>query len=196
MRRKYTDIPTSTTLLELCRKNDPGAWDRLEKVFKKLVLTWLKEYDVPAADCEKVFQDVWTSLSGQFKKFRVGLPGKFRNWLRTITHSAAVDYLKNNKKGSKTKSPKGESKILDPDFDASLITTAQEIKERAFVNRQIMTLIKDCFNPVHLKAFELVSVKGMSSMAAAEQLHLTPDNIRQINCRIRKRIREEFDGLL
>ena len=196
MKQNPKDIPTSTTLLDLCRKNDPDAWVRFLKLYKKLILFWIKEYNVPHVDSDDVLQDVMVTLSKQIGKFKKGATGKFRNWLRTIVCSRAMDYHNKNKINRKKVPLSTVSKIPDTKFSADDITKEQEKKEKAILGRQILSMLKDSCSPTHLKAFELVTVKGMSSVEAAKQLNMTPENVRQINCRIRKMIREEFGDLL
>ncbi len=196
MKQNPKDIPTSTTLLDLCRKNDPDAWVRFLKLYKKLILFWIKEYNVPHVDSDDVLQDVMVTLSKQIGKFKKGETGKFRNWLRTIVCSRAMDYHNKNKINRKKVPLSTVSKIPDTKFSADDITKEQEKKERAILGRQILSMLKDTCSPAHLKAFELVTVKGMSSVEAAKQLNMTPENVRQINCRIRKMIRDEFGDLL
>ncbi len=186
MRRKTTDTTTSTTLYELCRKNDPAAWDRLTKLYKKLVQFWLKEFKVPAKDADAVCQNVLTEMSAQFRRFRKGEPGKFRTWLRTLTYSCAQDY--NQKKQSK--------KADAAPVDVQNITREQNKKEKAILCRQFIAFFKNSVAPKHLEAFELVTVKGMTSKAAAEALEMSGENVRQIKCRLEKRIQAEWDGLL
>lgn len=196
MKRNIKDLPTSTTLLDLCRKNDPDAWARFLKLYKKLILFWIKEYNVPHVDSDDVLQDVMVTLSKQIVKFKKGANGKFRNWLRTIVCSRSMDYHNKNKVNRRKVPLSTVSKIPDPKFSADNITTDQEKKERAILGRQILTMLKDICSPAHLKAFELVTVKGLTAVDAADQLNMTPENVRQINCRIRKMIRDEFGDLL
>lgn len=196
MKRYPKDLPTSTTLLDLCRKNDPDAWARFLKLYKKLILFWIKEYNVPHVDSDDVLQDVMVTLSKQIVKFKKGETGKFRNWLRTIVCSRAMDYHNKNKVNRKKVPLSTVSKIPDPKFSVDKITVEQEVKEKKILSQQILTMLKDTCSPAHLKAFELVTVKGMSSKDVAQQLNMTPDNVRQINCRIRKMIREEFGDML
>lgn len=196
MKQNPKDIPTSTTLLDLCRQNDPDAWVRFLKLYKKLILFWIKEYNVPHADSDDVLQDVMFTLSKQIVRFKKGATGKFRNWLRTIVCSRAMDYHNKNKNNRKNVSLKSGSKIPDPKLNVENMIMDQERKEKEILGRQILSMLKDTCSPVHLKAFELVTVKGMSSIEAAQQLNLTPENVRQINCRIRKMVRDEFGDLL
>ncbi|MBR5710008.1 MAG: sigma-70 family RNA polymerase sigma factor [Thermoguttaceae bacterium] len=196
MKRNIKDLPTSTTLLDLCRKNDPDAWERFLKLYKKLILFWIKEYNVPHVDSDDVLQDVMLTLSKQIVKFKKEANGKFRNWLRTIVCSRSMDYHNKNKVNRKKVSLSTVSKIPDPKFSADNITKEQEKKEREILGRQILSMIKDTCSPAHLKAFELVTVKGLTAVEAAQQLDMTPENVRQINCRIRKMIRDQFGDLL
>ena len=186
MRRKTTDTPTSTTLYELCRKIDPAAWDRLTKLYKKLVLFWLKEFKVPAKDADAVCQNVLTEMSAQFRRFRKGEPGKFRTWLRGLTYSCAQDY-------NQKKQPK---KADAAPVDVQNISREQNKKEKAILCRQFIAFFKNKVAQKHLDAFELVTVKRMTSKAAAEALSMTGDNVRQIKSRLEKRIEAEWEGLL
>lgn len=188
MRRKTTDTPTSTTVFELCRKNDPEAWDRLTKLYKKLIQFWLKEFGVPAKDADAVCQNVLTEMSTQFRRFRKGATGKFRTWLRTITYSCAMDYSAKNPRKAKA----ADSKPVD----VQNISRAQNKKEKSLLYRYFVAFFKNKVAPKHLQAFELVTVKGMTSRAAAEALEMTGDNVRQIKCRLEKRIFAEWEGLL
>ena len=196
MKSNTKDLPTSSTLLELCRKNDSNAWARFTKLYKKLILFWIKEYNVPSVDSDDVFQDVMLTVSNRIRKFQKSENSKFRNWLRTIVCSRSMDYHNKNKINRKKSQLSSISKIPDVKYSADAITEEQEKKEQKILSQQIISMLKETCSPEHLKAFELVTIKGMTSVAVAELLDMTPDNVRQINCRIRKKIRDEFGDLL
>lgn len=194
--KKSNNLSTSVTLLDLCRQNDPDAWERFLNLYKKLILYWIKIYNVPYDDSDDVLQEVMVTLSKQIVKFRKDANGKFRNWLRTIVFSRAMDYHNKNKRNRKNISLKSGSRIPDPKLDVENVIMDQEKKELEILGRQIISLLKESCSPTHLQAFEMVTVKGMTSLAAAQQLNLTPENVRQINCRIRKTVRDQFTDLL
>src|SRR5438105_1424461 len=91
----HESTSTSRSLLGQLHANDPGAWDRLVRLYAPLVWHWCRKMDLPAQETADVLQDVFQAVAVHFHQFHRDRPGDtFRGWLRTITRNKVRDHFR------------------------------------------------------------------------------------------------------
>ena len=86
---------TSSSLLERLKAHDQDAWQRLVRLYGRLVLYWCRKTNIPQADREDVFQEIFRSVARHVAEFRRDRPGdSFRGWLHSITQSKIADHFR------------------------------------------------------------------------------------------------------
>lgn len=194
------DIPTSTTLLNLCQQRSPDAWERFQNLYGPVILYWLRKKRVPVSDQDDVYQEVMTSVYKSLPSFRKDNPNhKFRAWLWSIIAKRAADYFHQIQTVPK---PNGDSRFLcevynteldSIEFDGETAPPKQDSTEREILTRQLLEDLKTSSEPLDLEIFRLTEILKLTSRDAAQQLGITPDALRQRKSRFLKRIHKEYD---
>src|SRR5262245_64357028 len=83
------------SLLERLRAGQPGAWERLARLYGETVYGWCRRAGVPEADAADVSQEVFAAVARHIDDFRRERPGdSFRGWLWTITRNKVRDHFR------------------------------------------------------------------------------------------------------
>ena len=179
-------------------------------LYKKLIYYWLGVYNVAPSDRDDVFQNVLVKMAKSLRYFRKKEKGKFRNWLRTVVHSIAMNYHHEMKKrweelqsdmDNYCKKTFEQTSLPLPSYyglpdDPNEISDKQRNREDYILKKNIRKLLENQFQSVHIEAFFLTLDTKYNSVEIGKRLGLSPDNVRQIACRIRKYIRDNWEEVL
>lgn len=200
---------TSATLLEkLCAK-DEEAWERMKRLFSNLFLDWCRKYDqLQRVDRQNVYQDVFLTAFKNIDQFRQEgkRPGSFRAWLKKITQSKALDYIRKQKRDPALLSDSRLELYRDqlqvkpdlPDFDEPIEETEEEIaRERASIYHSALETIRRDYSERDWTIFStlMLNENNIKASVLADEFGLTVDNVRKIKSRILKRFRAEYGDL-
>lgn len=200
--------PTATTLLDKLRARDNEAWDRMKQLFGNLFLDWCANFDqLQRADRQNIFQEVFLTAFKNIDQFRREgkRQGSFRAWLKAITRSKAIDYLRKRKDDpallSDTKIDLYRDKLLvDPtlpeDFDVSVEETEEEVqREKAALNHAALEMIRTDYSERDWTIFTVLMLnKNFKAADLAKEYGMTEAAVRKVKSRIRKRLKDEFEG--
>ena len=154
---------------------------------------WCLQSGIPASDADDVVQEVFVSA-------RRGLKGythqTFRGWLWTVTQRRIMDYWRKNKNQPVAQGGSAVNEMLkevEAESNRSIGPADQATK---ILFDQVVAMVKGEFNPTHWRAFWMRVVEEMSAAEVAKKLHVTRDVVHNATSRIRRRIREEFAGVM
>jgi len=189
---------TSTSLLERVKAQDQDAWQRLVRLYGRLVLHWCRTSGLQPADRADVFQEVFRAGDSGIGEFRRDRPGdSFRGWLRTVTRSKVLDHFR--RQGRETPGAGGseayERLQAYPEAGAQSDAGVESI-ERTLLLREALGLIEADFEERTWRAFWRTTADGISTAAVADELGMTPAAVRQAKSRVLRRLREETEGLI
>ena len=189
-------LPAS--LLERVRENDASAWYKLVSLFSPLVYLWIRKDGVPAADAPDAAQDVFLEVARSLSKFRRDRPGdSFTGWIRTITRRRACDHARAR---ARAFAAHGGSDALEQMANIPDELPSEDPDETASANadllRRGLDLIRDEFTAVTWQAFEAIALHGRPPRDVADELGLSIGAVYVAKSRVRKRLREELEGLL
>ena len=189
--------PTSLTLLQRLRADEPDAWGRLVELYRPLVLYWCGRQAVRGADAEDVCQEVFRVAAARLADFRRDRPGDtFRGWLRGITRNKLLAHGRRAKDepagvgGSTAQLRLNEVAADDPAADED-----DPPSELTALLRRALELVRGDFEPATWRAFLLTAVDGRAAPDAAAELGLTPAAVRQAKARVLRRLRQELAEL-
>lgn len=202
--------PTSTTLLDKLRAKDDEAWLRIKHLFGTLVLEWCGTFDqLQRADRQNVYQEVFLTAFKDIEQFRREgkRHGSFRAWLKAITRSKAIDYLRKRKDDpallSDTKIDLYKDKLLvEPnlpeDFDEPVEETEEEVrKERVMLNHAALEMIRKDYSERDWTIFTvLMTNPNITASTLGEEYGMTEAAVRKVKSRIRKRFGNDFDEFI
>ena len=187
---------TSTTLLARIKALDPEAWKRFVFVYSPLVYRWccragLQETD--AADIgQEVFQSVFKSISG----FEHTGPGSFRCWLKAITNNKCRDFFRRKRPGAQGDGGSDAYQTLLQVPEAAEEASDDPAGDEAILLRQAVQLVLAELSPEASRAFLRVVSEDRAPTDVAEELGMTVNAVYLIVSRVKRRIREEFAGLV
>lgn len=190
------DPPTSLTLLERARANDPAAWGRLVQLYTPLIRFWCRRAGVPEQDADDVCQEVILGAAGGLATFRRDRPGDtFRGWLRGITRNQARLYFR---RGGNRPVAEGGSEWLArlesmPDQAAG---DEQEADEVGQLYRRALEQVRGEFEEKTWQAFWRTAIEDRLPDALAEELGMSAAAIRQAKSRVLRRLKQEVGDVL
>jgi RNA polymerase sigma-70 factor (ECF subfamily) len=190
--------PTSLTLLQRLRANEPDAWARMVGLYRPLVCYWCGRQGLPGADADDVAQEVFQVAAARLADFRRDRPGDtFRGWLRGITRLKVWEHLK--ARGEQPPAVGGSTALnrLHGVADESPAEADDEDppSETAALLRRALDLVRAEFEPATWRAFLLTAVDGKPAPDAAAELGLSAAAVRQHKSRVLRRVRQELGDL-
>jgi RNA polymerase sigma-70 factor (ECF subfamily) len=189
---------TSTSLLDRVRARDPGAWDRLTRLYGPLVYRWARRQGLQDADAADVGQEVFATVAARIDSFRrVSAGDSFRGWLWTITRNKLGDYLR--RRAAKPPPPGGtEAHSFLQQLPAAApngLTDASAFDDQADLAHRALELIRGEFEERTWQAFYRATVEGRTTADIGQDLGMTPRAVRQAKYRVLQRLRRELADL-
>ncbi|MEL6108463.1 MAG: sigma-70 family RNA polymerase sigma factor [Planctomycetota bacterium] len=176
-------------------QHEESAWAKMNDIYGPLVYRWCRRRGLQANDAADVMQDVLVGVSKSLSNFkRSERGGSFRRWLRSITENKIVDYFRNTKRRAEVVGGLENSIDFSPQLSPPS-ETGDERDERRFVVHRALKLLKEEFSPSHWNAFWRTTADGLSAVEVAQELGISPGNVRQIKFRILRRLRDELSEL-
>jgi RNA polymerase sigma-70 factor (ECF subfamily) len=186
------------SLLGRLRAGQPGAWERLARLYGETVYGWCRRAGVPEADAADVTQEVFLAVARHIDDFRRERPGdSFRGWLWTITRNKARDHFRRHEGQAHAAGGTTAQQLLHqvPE-DAPPDAEAGGEPESGGLYRRALELIQAEFEERTWRAFLLVTVEARPPADVAAELGMTTGTVYAAKSRILKRLREEFGELI
>lgn len=188
---------TSPSLLVRVKLKDEDAWRRLVHLYGPLVYSWCRRSGLQEADAADVGQDVFRTVAESIERFRHDREGdSFRGWLRTITRTRMLDFLRRKARlvetlgGSAAHAELRELPACDADSGAS-----NDDERLLLLRRAVDVVLGNCKEETR-QAFLRVVVAGHHPADVAADLGMTSNAVYVAKSHILRRIRAEFAGLV
>jgi RNA polymerase sigma-70 factor (ECF subfamily) len=189
---------TRQSLLARAQASDQGAWQDLTRLYRPLIVGWLRYQAVPANEVDDLVQDILLSVVQNLSNFRhSGRRGAFRTWLRAIAHSRACDFWRARGRQVPASSDSGVAEALRQLEDPNSELNRQWDEEHdQYVLRCLLDVMALEFETSTLQAFRRVALEGASSEQAAQELGLSVGAVYIAKSRVLHRLRQQAEGLL
>jgi RNA polymerase sigma-70 factor (ECF subfamily) len=189
----------STTTLQRVLGLDAAAWRRVDQLYRPVLYSKCRRCGVNQADAADLVQEVLLAAYKGIATFRRDEPGSsFRAWLLGIASNKLGDYWR-----AKAKDPQAEggseaqarlAELAGPTDASSTMTGADD--EKAGLVRRAVELLQGDFQDRTWRAFWRFEIDEQPAAAVAVELGMTANAVHVAVCRVRKRLRDEFAGLL
>lgn len=187
---------TSTTLLLKLQQSpsDQAAWSQFVERYRPRIQGWCGRWGLQEADTQDVSQIVLVKLLRAIQTFHYDRQQKFRAWLKTVTHNAWRDLIRDRRRNS----VEGKSKAGDPlesiaarDDLADWVDGAyqQELLDEAVVR------VRPRVQTQTWEAFRLTTFDGLSGAEAAVRLGLPVTSVYKAKSNIQKLLEAEVRSL-
>jgi RNA polymerase sigma-70 factor (ECF subfamily) len=192
----FTTAPS--LLLRLRDRADSRAWQRLTALYTPLLHDSLHRYGVPPADADDLVQEVLQAVAREMPRFEYDpARGSFRGWLRTILVNRLRYYRRSRNARPEAGGDGFYDRLLDQLTDeGSDLSRFWDREHDQHVVARLLELVRGEFEARTWEAFRLVTLEGLGTREAAENLHLSPNAVRLAKSRILSRLRQEAEGLI
>ena len=182
-------------LLFRATSNDPYAWEKIVRVYSRLVDYWCTKFGVRGHDLKDVRQEVFLRLSRSIARFKKrNDQGSFRGFLRTITRNYIIsEYRKQLTVGT---GGNNAFELIHQIPDETELTEAQVSHEKAILYQRIMELISGQFSVIHIRIFQEYVINQRPAADIADEMKTTPNVVYQVRSRILNYIRTQFGEIL
>jgi len=196
--RRREENVTSTSLLGRAKAGEDEAWGRLVELYAPLLYEWCRRSGLQADDAADVAQDVFTAVSRKIENFRRDRPGdSFRGWLWTIAHSKINDHFR-RLKGHPTAQGGTDAQVRLAEIaepSASFSATSSPGVGNT-LERRAIELVRAGVEERTWQAFWRVAVEGEEVAEVAKSLGISTQAVYDARYRIRRKVRQELDGLI
>ncbi|XZE54181.1 RNA polymerase sigma factor [Planctomycetaceae bacterium SH139] len=185
-------------MLELAKRNDSPAWDRIIEIFGPSVYQWCRRSGLGATDAATLTQAVFRSAYAGLADFESdGRGAGFRHWLLDITISMLVEFI-----GSKNSASKKPSKQMARDGCNEL---ADQLGLRIYQQRHRENVLRvrraiHCFReefPSHTwQAFWRASAGNEQISKISASLDMSNAAVCASRSRVMRVLRETLAGLV
>jgi RNA polymerase sigma-70 factor (ECF subfamily) len=185
----------STTFLDRLRQQDTEAWQRLDYLFRPVVLNWCLRAKLSEADAQDVCQEVFRAVVKHLNHFQRRKPGdSFRCWLWRITQNKICDHWRKTNPCPKGKGGTTFHEQLENIPDAAPPAISEE--ESRLLFQRALQLLQGEFGERTWQAFYQVVVEGRPVAEVARELGVKRGTVYVAKSRVLQRLREEFSDIL
>ncbi|QDT36632.1 RNA polymerase sigma factor [Stratiformator vulcanicus] len=175
---------TSASLLDKAKTGESDAWSRLYARYSPLVFKRCRRAGLSTADADCVTQDIFLDLFRRLERFERQRPGSFRRFLRLLTRSRLVDFLRKTASFPKTIG-EADRQLKD---DETLQSQHSSDAEARF--QQLRQIVKTEFTDRDWAILFRYVAEEQSAAHIAEDLGVSVNVVYLTKARILKRIRE------
>lgn len=184
----------SSEVLGQVKARDPGAWERIVKLYGPIIYRWARRAGLQSADSADVVQEVFRAVALYIAEFEAERTAEgFRGWLWTITRNTLTDHFRKQGGAPTSGDDAFEATVAhEPEFPEpdDLHSPSPDV---AMVHRVLHNVRPD-FDDTTWDAFWQMTVLNRTSAETAESLGMSKSAVRQAKYRILKRLREELSG--
>lgn len=184
---------TSTSLLRRAVANDQAAWEEVVRLYGGPVYSRALAAGLQSESAADILQDVLLQVHVSLAQFARQRSGSFRTWLRTITRTKILDFLRKRNRHPEAKGGTSGQQLIE-----SLETP--ELSDEAFefeflVLRQVLDLVRSEVAPHTWEAFWMMEADGLSAKEVAVKLSLSEGAVFAAHSRVRKRLSGRLNDL-
>lgn len=179
----------TTSWLQHAKDGDNAAWDKLNRVYRKLVVWWCLKSSVPRDDAEDIGQEVFISVRRGLETYS---HESFRGWLWTITKTRITDFWRRHNKQPAARGGSTVQDLLQEVEAQSSQDFGPTDQATKILFDQIVRLVESEFNKTHWRAFWMRIVEDKSAGEVSDALGVSRTVVHNATSRIRRRINDEF----
>jgi RNA polymerase sigma-70 factor, ECF subfamily len=197
--QRSVPAPTSTSLLGRAKAREGEAWRRIVELYGPQVYDWCRHCGLKAEDAADVAQEVFAAVAKNIEAFHRDRPGDtFRGWLWTIARNKIRDHFRGHKENPEgpggTTAQQRLAQIPEQPPEAS--TSGASAASSNSLQQRAIELVRAGVEERTWEAFWQVVVEGKDAAGVARELGMSVQAVYDAKYRIRRRIRQQFDGLL
>jgi len=190
---------TSSTLLERIRECDQEAWVRFVDLYGPTLYGWCRAARLSDDDAADVIQDTFRAVARYLDGFKreSGQKGALTAWLWKVTQSKIRNHWQRIARSEPGQGGSDAQRRLAelPDPFGDLADDESVTGDGSLIIRAA-ELIRPEFQESTWNAFWRVAIDEQPTDVVAKQLGISVAAVRQANYRVRRRLRQELQGVV
>jgi RNA polymerase sigma-70 factor, ECF subfamily len=190
---------TSASLLGRIKSGEGEAWVLFVELYAPLLYEWCRRNGLQAEDAADVAQEVFAAVSRNIEGFRRDRPGdSFRGWLWTIARNKINDFHRARKRLPEARGGT-EAQVRMAGIAEPLLSPSKPSLHQSDGNsleRRAIELVQAGVELRTWQAFWRVAVEGEEVPEVAKSLGISIQAVYDAKYRIRRKVRQELDGLI
>lgn len=190
---------TSQTLLDAAKCGVAEGWERLDKLYRPFIYTWLRGNDVAHQDADELAQATMAVVMQKLADFEhSGRAGAFRTWVRRIMAFEIKRHWRDESTRNRHLGERGCTiQHLESVADERNELVARWDREHDMhVLAQLLQEVTPEFSPTTIMAFRKSAIDEQPVSEVALELNLTEGAVYIARSRVLKRLREVAAELL
>lgn len=187
----------STLLQRLKEGGNESAWQEFYDIYGRLIFSYCLHFNISYAEAEDLVQEICIKIFRQILKFDYSPDrGRFRGWLKTITHNAAIDYLRRKQYRKRTASDYRIHLEIKQEVDfASTTELWQEEWEKALYEAALEQVRKRVGEDT-FQVFQRYVLKNIPAQEVAVAAKLEVNAVYAVKHRVLRYLREEVSRII
>jgi len=189
---------TDLSVLRQAQSGQNAAWRRLIELYGPLVHAWCRRGGLDGPELEDVFQEVFLTVAARLPAFRRDRPGDtFRGWLRLITRSKLVDFVRHSPPARAAGGTDAHGFLQNVTAPSAISDNPDDDpNEQRVLAARALDLLKSQFDDRTWQAFWRTTVESANSATVAAELGMTANAVRKAKVRVLHKLRTEFGDVL
>jgi RNA polymerase sigma-70 factor (ECF subfamily) len=186
----------SVLLLLLGNPTDAECWNAFVDRYAPKIYSWCRQRGLQEADAEDVTQEVLGQLVHKLRTFTYDPhKGKFRGWLKTLTHHAWSDYMEKRRRiGGRPADPEVLARLERLEAREDLLTALAEVFDLELL-AEARARVQLTVSSRDWEIFQALAIEGRPGPAVARELGMTVTAVLMAKSRIQKKLRKEIRRL-
>jgi RNA polymerase sigma-70 factor (ECF subfamily) len=177
-------------LLRLQQTGNPADWGRLVDLYSTHLFLWACRSGLQGAAAADVALSILAKVSQNLSEFRIGAPGGFRAWLRSVAHAQRRELLQ--KQIAPSGGPAAQADTPVP----AAAETLWEPEYLPFLLKAAVQMFQSELPAADWKACLGLTIEARAAADVARETGLTVAAVYAAEARVLRRLRAELDGLL
>ncbi len=188
---------TRVSLLNRLRltPDDPASWDEFVSTYGPRINRWCRGWGLQASDAEDVTQNVMVAMARQMRDFEYDANGRFRSWLKTISHRAWIDFLKSRRKGIVgSGSDEIHGLLSSVETEEDFLKNIEEECEKGMLE-EAMLIVRRRVNDNTWQAFQMTALDGVSGLDVSRELEMAVTAVYKAKSRVQMLLKNEIERI-
>lgn len=182
-------LRTTTTLLAALHDHaNELAWGQLDQRYRPVIRGLARRLGVGEGGAEEVAQQTLAEFVGAYRAGRYDRTrGRLSSWILGIAHHTALRALRQAQRDQQA-----GTALLEGLHDESMLRSIWiDERDRAIFSQAMSVLRQDSgMDGRTMQAFELVSLRGVPAIEAAQQCRMSVDQVYVAKSRVTRRLRD------
>lgn len=183
-------------LLRLKEGASEEAWQDFYEIYGRLIFGYSLHFEISYSEAEDIVQEVCIKVFRQIVRFDYSRErGRFRGWLKTITHNAVIDYLRRKQNRSKT-SVEYRKQLEQEEEAAGADDAIWRLEWEKAVFETALDRVRERVGEETIRIFQRYVLEARPAAEVADETSLDANAIYAVKHRVLKFVRQEVAGIL